>query len=211
MVKKRLGNDHYITSTSWKHYTLADVYSFRVALNNSGERKSSLLVELYSTSEYPLCLGWKIVRSTNLYQLISSNEWFSQMVKELERMELEIWLKGGLWNRYMDDPLEWGKGMKYLWVCVCTQLLSRVLLFATPWTVAHQAPLSMGFSRQEYWSGLPSSPPGDLPYPRIKLASPMPLALQADSLPLSHKGSSMKYLYPMWIPTKKHHCRGSQW
>ena len=40
--------------------------------------------------------------------------------------------------------------------------LSHVLLFATPWTVAHQAPLSVGFSRQEYWSGLPFPPPGDL-------------------------------------------------
>ena len=43
--------------------------------------------------------------------------------------------------------------------------LSRVRLFVTPWTVAHQAPLSMGFSRQEYWSGLPWPPPGDLPDP----------------------------------------------
>ena len=48
-----------------------------------------------------------------------------------------------------------------------------VQLFATPWTVAHQAPLSMGFSRQEYWSGLPFPPPGDLPNPGIKPASPV--------------------------------------
>ena len=47
-------------------------------------------------------------------------------------------------------------------------MLSHVLLFATPWTVAHQAPLSLGFSRQEYWSGLPCPPPGDLPNPDIK-------------------------------------------
>ena len=50
----------------------------------------------------------------------------------------------------------------------------------TPWTVAHQAPLPMGFSRQEYWSALPCPPPGDLPDPGIKPGSP---ALQADSLP----------------------------
>ena len=49
--------------------------------------------------------------------------------------------------------------------------LSRVRLVATSWTVAHQAPLSMGFSRQEYWSGLPLPPPGDLPNPGIKPAS----------------------------------------
>ena len=46
--------------------------------------------------------------------------------------------------------------------------LSRVQLFATPWTVAHQAPLSMGFSRQEYWSGLPLPSPEDLPNPGIE-------------------------------------------
>ena len=65
-------------------------------------------------------------------------------------------------------------------------MLSHVQLFATPWTVAHQAPLSMGFSRQEYHNGLPFPPPGDLPNPGIKAESP---ALQADSLPLSHLGS----------------------
>ena len=57
--------------------------------------------------------------------------------------------------------------------------LSRVRLFATPWTVAHQAPPSMGFSRQEYWSGLPFPSPGDLPKPGIKPRSP---SLQADAL-----------------------------
>ena len=50
--------------------------------------------------------------------------------------------------------------------------LSRVQLFATPWTVAYQAPLSMGFSRQEYWSGLPFPSPGDLPDPGIEPGSP---------------------------------------
>ena len=56
-------------------------------------------------------------------------------------------------------------------------LFSHVGLFATPWTVARQAPLSMGFSWQEYWSGLPFPPPGDLPHPGIKLESLMSPAL----------------------------------
>ena len=59
---------------------------------------------------------------------------------------------------------------------------SRVRLFATPWTIAYQAPPSMGFSRQEYWSGLPFPSPGDLPDPGINPGSP---TLQADVLPLS--------------------------
>ena len=66
--------------------------------------------------------------------------------------------------------------------CDCSEakLLSRVRLFATAWTVARQAPLSMGFSSQEYWNGLPFPSPGDIPGPGIEPGSP---ALQADSLP----------------------------
>ena len=64
--------------------------------------------------------------------------------------------------------------------------------FVTPWTVARQAPLSMGFLRQKCWSGLPFPSAGDLPSPGIKPTSP---ALQADSLPLSHLGSHFIYLF----------------
>ena len=60
---------------------------------------------------------------------------------------------------------------------VCSRSLSRVRLSATPWTVACQAPLSMGFPKQRYWSRLPCSPPGDLPNPGIKPASPETPAL----------------------------------
>ena len=63
--------------------------------------------------------------------------------------------------------------------------LSPVRLFVTPWTVAHQALLSMEFSRQEYWSGLPFLSPGDLPNPGIEPGS---LALQADALPSEPPG-----------------------
>ena len=62
-------------------------------------------------------------------------------------------------------------------VCECAHLLGHVQLFVTPWTVTPQTPLSMGFSRQEYWSGLPFSPPADLPDPGIELASPLSPAL----------------------------------
>ena len=64
---------------------------------------------------------------------------------------------------------------------------------ATLWTVAHQAPLSMGFSRQEYWGGLPCPPPGDLPNPGIK---PRSLALQAYSLPSGHHIPKIPKTYP---------------
>ena len=70
-------------------------------------------------------------------------------------------------------------------------LLSRVQLFVTLWIIAHQATLSMGFFRQEYWSGLPSPPPGDLPDPRIELESS---TLQAESLLTDELSKSLSFL-----------------
>ena len=70
--------------------------------------------------------------------------------------------QGWCWERWWCTPLRV--------TCVLSRF-SHIQLFVTPWTIAHQAPLSMGFSRQEYWSRLPSSPPGDLPNPGIKLES----------------------------------------
>ena len=70
----------------------------------------------------------------------------------------------------------------------CAQSLSHVQFFATPWAVACQVPLFMGFSGQEYCSGFPFLSPGDLPGRGIE---PSPPALQAHSFPLSHQGSSV--------------------
>ena len=74
---------------------------------------------------------------------------------------------------HSDYPRDMVFYMKVKW-------LNHARLFATPWTVAYQAPPSMGFSRQEYWSGLPLPSPADLPDLGIKPESP---ALQADALP----------------------------
>ena len=72
----------------------------------------------------------------------------------------------------------------------CYLVPSHVRVFATPWTVACQAPLSMGFSRQECWSGLPFPSPGDLSDPGIKPVAPTKSsALQTESLPLNYQGS----------------------
>ena len=73
-------------------------------------------------------------------------------------------------------------------------LLSRVRLFSTLWTVAYQAPPSMGFSRREYWSGLPFPSPGDLPHPGIEPGYP---ALQEDSLTSEPPG---KYAIQAFLP-----------
>ena len=85
-----------------------------------------------------------------------------------------------------------------MYVCV----LQLCVTFVTPWTVDHQAPLSMEFSRQEYWSELPVPSPGDLPNPGIK---PMSLALQADSLlsepPGKHKVNNT--VFYTWKPLRE--------
>ena len=75
-------------------------------------------------------------------------------------------------------------------MCVC-QSLSRVWLFVTPWSVAREAPLSIGFSRQESWSGLPFPSPGDFPHPEIK---PLSSAFRADSLPSEPPGKPTELL-----------------
>ena len=76
--------------------------------------------------------------------------------------------------------------------------LSRVRLFATPWTIAHQTPPSMGFSRQEYWSGLPFPSPGDLPDPGIEPGSP---ALEAEALTSEPPGKPRKHYFinTVWL------------
>ena len=74
------------------------------------------------------------------------------------------------------------------WYAHVLSHFSCVQLFVTLWTVARQAPLSMEFSRQEYWSGLPCPPPEDLPDPGIKPTSLAAPTLLMDPLPLSHRG-----------------------
>ena len=76
-------------------------------------------------------------------------------------------------------------------------MLNRVQLFETPWTVAYQALLSMGFYRQEYWSRLPFPSPRDLPNPWIEPISPVASSLQADTLPLEPYGPLQNGYYSL--------------
>ena len=80
---------------------------------------------------------------------------------------------GGRRGRKRERKIPWLASHGVTSLAVCARSLSHVRLFAVPWTLAHQAPLSMRLLRQEYWSRLPFPPPGDLPNPRIKLASPV--------------------------------------
>ena len=99
-------------------------------------------------------------------------------------------------------------------VCVCVRSApSFVSNSATLWTEARQAPLSMGFSRQENWSGLPCLPPGDLPDAGIKPTSPVSSPLQVYSLLPSHRGSPEVRPWYSWdrkhCPKKLHKRPGS--
>ena len=93
---------------------------------------------------------------------------------------------------------------KILHACLLSHL-SCVLLFVTPWTVAHQAPLSMGFSRQEYWSGLPCPPPEDPPDPGIKPTSLMVSCIGREVLYHWHHLGSPRYLTPRHKMHLKYH------
>ena len=89
------------------------------------------------------------------------------------------------WAVYNSRKTNWMKSTLAMLTCVIVLSHSVMSDFLTPWTVARQAPPSMGFSRQEYWSGLPYPPLGDLPNPGIEHRSP---TLQVDSLPSKPPG-----------------------
>ena len=83
----------------------------------------------------------------------------------------------------------------YLTIYICAQSLSRVQLSAAPWTVAHQAPLSIEFLRQEYWSGLPFPAPGHLPNPGIDWICLLSLLhWQVNFLPLMPRGMPQRHI-----------------
>ena len=88
--------------------------------------------------------------------------------------------------------------------CVSAQLLSHVQLFATPWSLAHQSPLSMRSFRWEYWSGLMFPPPGDLPKPRIKPASPASPALAGEFFTSEPSGKA--HMWDICCCSVSHSC-----
>ena len=94
------------------------------------------------------------------------------------------------------------KGTTICTVKVKVKSLSHVRLFVTPWTVTYQALRSTGFSRQEYWSGLPFPSPGDLPNPGIKPGSPV---LQTDALPSEPLGKPLLLLSTCTVDNHKNY------
>ena len=113
------------------------------------------------------------------------------------------------WGHKESDTTEQLNWTELIYVYVLSHF-SSIWLLVIPWTVACQAPLSLGFCRQEYWSGLPCPPPGDLPDPGMEPASSAAPALQADSLLLSHQGYKSTVLQlkentSLYCPVLLHH------
>ena len=102
--------------------------------------------------------GWISLQSKGLSRVFSNT---TVQKHQFFRAQLSWFTLGYTW--YQNPERKWQN---------LNVLISYVQLFVTPWTVAHQASLSMGFSRQEYWSGLPFPSPGDLPNPGTEPASP---------------------------------------
>ena len=137
-------------------------------------------------------------------------------LKDYKQKSSRIWFwkccSGSSVENHLEEDKRRGKtdtNMRGVCVCVCVCVcvsvsVSRVWLFASPWTVAHQAPLSMGFSRQEYLRGLSSPSPGDLPKPGIEPRSP---ALQADSLP-PELPAERQWCDDNWIIHTSTNCSG---
>ena len=133
--------------------------------------------------------------------LVSYSPWGRRESDTTERLHwTELWTSGSpkVWALYQTQYTccsdLYRKCSYLLPLFVCT--LSGVWLFATPWTIAHQAPLSVEFSRQEYWSGLTFPPPGESSQPRDQTHIIF-LYWQADSLPLSYQRSP-KNPYVVW-------------
>ena len=91
----------------------------------------------------------------------------------------------------MEEKAEEIRSVESSWEGVCVSSYSVVSNFPTPWTVAHQAPLSMGFSQQEYWSGLPLPSPGDLPTPGTEPTFPESPALSDGFLTTEPPGKTL--------------------
>ena len=126
-------------------------------------------------------VAWQAPLSIGFFRQEYWSELTVPSLADLPNQGLNPHLLHHLHCRWILYPMPLGRLYMYICICICicidTYLLSHVWLFTTPWTIAYQAPLSTGFSRQEYWSELLFFSPGDLPNPGIEPGSP---ALQVD-------------------------------
>ena len=139
--------------------------------------------------------GWFPLGLTGLISLLSKG------LARIFSSAIVLWLAWPKIHAWKYD------GMKTC-VCTCTQSLSHIRLFVTPWTVAHLAPLSMRLSRQEYWGGLSFPPPGDLPFPGMKGTSLVSPALAVGFFITS---TTWKARMKTWMILMNLEMRGAVW
>ena len=136
------------------------------------------MIFFYTISNYFTTISWKIILSPlNCLCTVVENQMCRSFSQLFILHSIHLFL-------HQNHTLLIAMALK-----VKVKLLSSVWLFATPWTVAYQAPHSMGFSRQEYWSGLPFPSPGHLSHPGIEPGSP---TFQADALTSEPPGKPEK-------------------
>ena len=139
----------------------------------------SFSLSISPPNEYSGLISFRI----DWFDLLAVQETLKSLLQHHSSKASVLWCSVFFMIQFSQPYMTTGKTIVWtIWTFVGTEKvksLSSVWLFAAPWTVAHQAPLSMGFSRQEYWSGLPFPSPGDLPDPGIEPRSP---ELQADAL-----------------------------
>ena len=129
-------------------------------------------------SEVALSLGWEFNEPQS--RICQAEKWASQRVLEMLQQQENIWKTESFSQELKNKPQQTILLIFLVESHACAGMLScysRVQLCVTLWTVARQAPLCMGFSRQEYWSGLPCPPPGDLNDPGIEPPSPASASL----------------------------------
>ena len=175
---------HKLESRLWEKYQQLQICRCTIMAENEEELESRLV-----KVKKQVKTGLKTQHSKNYDHDLWSHHFMANRWEKVETVAYFIFL-GSKITADGDCSYEIKRhlflGRKAV-INLCAKSLSHLWLFVTPWTVAHQAPLYMGFSRQEYWSGLPSPSTEDLPDPRTKPGSP---ALLADSLPYELQGSS---------------------
>ena len=155
---------------------LTSTYCYNMHMKRTKEINNKISTFLILCLEWNLYLGWRTI-------------------KQMYSNKVMTWIFIIIIQHYPESKCLSPISAFYICVCVCVRVrmcvfshFSHDWLFATLRTVARQSPLSLGFSRQEYWSDLPCAPPGDLPCPGIKPESPASSPLQADSLPAESSG-----------------------
>ena len=183
-LHKILRTTELYTLKRWVLWYMHDTSILKCVFNKfQSKRRGQRCKDLY----FPECKEGSSKERPKAITICLSGSVFSEESCPHTRMSACCWNGRKMQGNWLNSGAAGGDGSEYMSIVKWSEVksLSRVRLFATPWTVSHQAPPSMGFSRQEYWSGLPFPSPGDLPNPGIK---PRYMSIAAANICLSDTG-----------------------